>query len=99
MRMAGQTALVTGGAAGIGLATARALARAGARVVVVDRVAGGELAGARFVAADVTDDDPLRRLFGELDDLAVLVNKAGGVEAPCFPDAPAERWSAVLDLR
>jgi len=64
-RLEGRAALVTGGASGIGRATAARLAAEGARVVIADRDAGaGEAAAAairdvggdaRFVAADVTD--------------------------------------------
>jgi NAD(P)-dependent dehydrogenase (short-subunit alcohol dehydrogenase family) len=97
VKLAGRIAVVTGGAAGIGLATTRALLGAGADVVVVDREPA-ELSGSRCVQADVTDDTALRRLFAGLPELAVLVNNAGGVEDPCFPDAPAERWGAVLEL-
>ncbi|MDB5844263.1 MAG: 3-hydroxyacyl-CoA dehydrogenase [Polaromonas sp.] len=49
MKIAGQTALVTGGASGLGEATARELARLGARVAVLDR----NLALAERVAADI----------------------------------------------
>jgi NAD(P)-dependent dehydrogenase (short-subunit alcohol dehydrogenase family) len=60
MRIEGASALVVGGASGLGEATARALAERGAQVVVADvnaergEALAGEL-GARFVAADVTD--------------------------------------------
>jgi 3-hydroxyacyl-CoA dehydrogenase / 3-hydroxy-2-methylbutyryl-CoA dehydrogenase len=63
MRVRGKGALVAGGASGLGEATARALAAAGARVVIADLNAekgealAGELgADASFVAADVTDE-------------------------------------------
>jgi NAD(P)-dependent dehydrogenase (short-subunit alcohol dehydrogenase family) len=68
---AGLTALVTGGASGIGLATARLLAARGARVVVLDRVkAAGDLyepsaAGIHPVIADVTDDAAVRAAVSE----------------------------------
>jgi len=60
MEIAGNSALVTGGASGLGLGTARALAKAGARVTILDlpSSAGAEVAaelGGVFVAADVTD--------------------------------------------
>ncbi len=60
--MDGIGALVAGGASGLGEATARALAAAGANVVIADLNAekGGALAGeigASFVAADVTDEE------------------------------------------
>ncbi len=60
MQLAGSIALVTGGASGLGEATARRLCADGARVVIVDRDArrGPEIArelGATFAEADVTD--------------------------------------------
>ena len=104
MELDGQVALVTGAGAGIGHATALALAREGASVVAVDldeaaaretvRLAGGGTA----VRADVMDDDELRAAFATAGPLDVLVNNAGGVSGPTFPEAPPERWSAVLDL-
>jgi NAD(P)-dependent dehydrogenase (short-subunit alcohol dehydrogenase family) len=66
MRIAGLSALVTGGASGLGRATARRLAGLGARVVLVDlpgsdgeNVAKAMPDGARFVPADVTDANGL----------------------------------------
>jgi NAD(P)-dependent dehydrogenase (short-subunit alcohol dehydrogenase family) len=62
MQIEGSAAIVTGGASGLGEATVRALARRGARVVIVDRdeARGGALAaelgeGVRFCKADVTE--------------------------------------------
>jgi NAD(P)-dependent dehydrogenase (short-subunit alcohol dehydrogenase family) len=67
MRINGLSALVTGGASGLGLATARRLIEQGATVVIVDlpsssgqEVASSLGAGTRFVAADVTDEDTVR---------------------------------------
>ena len=64
MRIAGSTALVTGGASGLGEATARELVRRGARAVLLDlpaspgeRVAGELGAAARFVPGDVTREE------------------------------------------
>jgi len=64
MKIDGSGALVAGGASGLGAATARALALAGAKVTIADRDAdlGAELAaeiGAEFIAADVTDADAI----------------------------------------
>src|SRR5918911_1674767 len=70
---------------------------AGARVVVAD-LEPPPAEAVRFVQTDVTDPQALERLFADAEDLAVLVNNAGGREAPYFPDAPPERWSAVLEL-
>jgi NAD(P)-dependent dehydrogenase (short-subunit alcohol dehydrogenase family) len=66
MEIAGSSALITGGASGLGAATARRLASQGARVVIADlnREAGLTLEqelGARFVATDVADDASMRQ--------------------------------------
>jgi NAD(P)-dependent dehydrogenase (short-subunit alcohol dehydrogenase family) len=61
----GLSALVTGGASGIGLATARLLASQGARVVVLDRDVTDSGHGLAGVVADVTDDRAVRRAVGE----------------------------------
>lgn len=64
MKLVDASALVTGGASGLGLATARALAAAGSRVVIADlpssqgKDVAAELDG-EFVPADVTDADAL----------------------------------------
>lgn len=84
---AGKTALVTGATAGIGYAIATSLAAQGAEVVVHGRSAergaktvqdienaGGK---ARFVAADLSDADDVRRLADEAGDVDILVNNAG----------------------
>ena len=87
MRLAGKTAVVTGGGSGFGAAIARLFAREGARVVVADidgaaaeRVAA-ELAGGLAVQADVTRDEDTRRMVATATDatgrLDVLVNNAG----------------------
>ena len=62
MELQGASALVTGGASGLGAATARALAAAGAQVVVLDLddAKGADVAkeiGGRYVRADVTDEE------------------------------------------
>ena len=81
------TAFVTGGASGLGAATAEAFAAVGARVVITDlpSSAGAETAqrlgpAVRFVAADVTDEDALEgalRVAQELGDLRAVVHCAG----------------------
>jgi NAD(P)-dependent dehydrogenase (short-subunit alcohol dehydrogenase family) len=104
VELSGRVGLVTGAGAGIGRAVALALARAGASVMAVDldEAAAEEtvaLAGAGVaVRADVSRDDELRAAFDAAERLDVLVNNAGGVESPFFPEAPPERWAAVLDV-
>ncbi len=85
MDIAGASALVTGGASGLGLATARRLAAAGARVTIVDLPSspGAEVAaelGGSFAAADVTDAEQIAAAAAVAADagpLRVVVNCAG----------------------
>lgn len=77
-----QAALVTGGASGLGLASARALAAAGARVVISDLESSGGAAraaelGAIFVPADVTDEAAMQRAVDAAGPLRVLIHCAG----------------------
>ena len=67
-RLSGRVAVVTGGAGGIGLATARRLTAEGAKVVIADLdLASGQSAadavGGLFVATDVTDEGQVEALF------------------------------------
>jgi NAD(P)-dependent dehydrogenase (short-subunit alcohol dehydrogenase family) len=86
MKIQGKTALVTGGASGLGLATVRRLSAGGAAVVAVDLPGAATSAltergdAVRFVPADVTDEDAVRAAVeaaNQNDDLAVVVNCAG----------------------
>jgi NAD(P)-dependent dehydrogenase (short-subunit alcohol dehydrogenase family) len=100
--LTGLRALVTGGASGIGEATARLLQSRGARVAVLDLDTGGVGPPFVAVAADVTDDDAVRSAVAEaveqLGGLDILVNNAGGVSEPLYPQAPLEHWERVLDV-
>jgi 3alpha(or 20beta)-hydroxysteroid dehydrogenase len=81
----GKTAVVTGGASGIGLATARRFAEAGATVVIADISDASELASeisGVFVSTDVTQEDQVKALMdkaaqtsGRID---IVINNAGG---------------------
>jgi NAD(P)-dependent dehydrogenase (short-subunit alcohol dehydrogenase family) len=99
---AGLAALVTGGASGIGLATARMLAGRGARVAVLDRVPADAGLGLVSVVADVTDDEAVRRAVGAavtaLGGLDILVNNAGIGAAGTVEDNPDAEWHRVLDV-
>lgn len=90
MELSDSTVLVTGGASGLGAATAVALAARGARVLALDlpsRVAGTDApAGVELVAADVTDEDQVAAALARRSDdapLRLVINCAG--------IAPAER--------
>jgi len=96
--LSGKTALVTGGGRGIGAATAALLARAGARVAVLDLEPGaGE--GLRIVC-DVTDEraveEAIARAAGELGEPAVLVNNAGITIRKPSLEVPLEDWRRVI---
>jgi NAD(P)-dependent dehydrogenase (short-subunit alcohol dehydrogenase family) len=97
----GLTALVTGGASGIGAAIADVLTEQGARVAVLDRETSGR-DGIVSVQADVSDDGAVRAAVAsavaELGGLDVLVNNAGiGAQGGIDANDDAE-WHRVLDV-
>ncbi|PZF85285.1 SDR family NAD(P)-dependent oxidoreductase [Jiangella anatolica] len=98
----GLTAVVTGGASGIGLATARLLAESGASVGVLDRSTDGAPSDLYAVQCDVTDSDgvtaavaAVAERFGGLD---IVVNNAGIGAAGTVEDNPDDEWHRVFDV-
>ncbi|MER8224315.1 SDR family NAD(P)-dependent oxidoreductase [Streptomyces sp. NPDC094143] len=113
-RFEGYGVLVTGGARGIGAATARRLAREGARVLVADRDPAAATRTARAlgeaglhaegIACDVADREAVEAAVTHAVDafgsLDVLVNCAAhcSPDAPLFEDGPDESWARDLDV-
>ena len=98
----GLVAVVTGGASGIGAATARLLQERGARVAVLDRGTDGAPDGVRALRCDVTDaaavDAAVGTVVERLGGLDVLVNNAGvGATGHVGENDDAE-WARVLDV-
>ncbi|MFI1921343.1 MULTISPECIES: SDR family NAD(P)-dependent oxidoreductase [unclassified Streptomyces] len=100
--LSGLRALVTGGASGIGLATAGLLAEQGARVAVLDREPAGVPGPLLALKADVTDDASVRAAVeeaaGRFGGLDILVNNAGIGATGTVEDNPDEQWHHVLDV-
>ena len=103
-RFIDRTAFVTGGASGIGAATARRLAEEGAHVVIGDldleaaKIVAKEIDGTA-VALDVTDRDSVRDAFNRAGPIDVLVNNAGGDRTiALFLETDEDDWEFSLAL-
>lgn len=104
-RVEGKVAVITGGASGLGLASARRLAQEGATVVLADiteeqgRAAAAEIVGARFERLDVTVEAQwaalLDRVIAEHGKLDVLLNSAGVVKLASIEDTTEDIWRLV----
>lgn len=101
--------LITGGAGGIGAATAVRFLEEGSRVVVLDRdpealarLASQLPALSGTICADVSDPDDVARAFAEMTDLAggldILINNAGISIRHGFLEITPEDWQAVIDV-
>jgi 3(or 17)beta-hydroxysteroid dehydrogenase len=104
-RVANKVALITGGASGLGLASARRLAQEGATVVIADinleqgQAAAREIPGVSFELLDVTREadwvaliDKIIADYGHLD---ILLNSAGVVRLASIEDTTEEIWRLV----
>ncbi|KRV51313.1 short-chain dehydrogenase [Wenjunlia vitaminophila] len=98
----GLKAIVTGGASGIGEATARLLAARGADVAVLDLAPDTVAPPLRPYRADVSDDASVRaataRAVDELGGLDVLVNNAGIGAAGTVEDNDDDQWHRLWDV-
>ncbi len=101
-RLDGRTALVTGGASGIGEQTVRALSRAGARVRIGDlnelaaRALASEIENAEALELDVTDPASIQAAIKQLDALDILVNNAGIGHVGTLEECDLEDWRRVM---
>lgn len=112
MNLDGKTAVVTGGASGIGLATAEVLAGAGAHVFIGDiATEEGERAAqsirerqqkADFFPLDATDLDSIenfkRKVFETNPEVDIVVNVAGWGKIEPFVENTPDFWRRVVDL-
>lgn len=108
-QLAGQTALITGGASGIGAASAQWLHERGAAVLIADinDEAGQALAEqlgerAQYCRTDATDPAALENACAQavaaFGSLQLLVNSAGRGSFGETPDMPIEEWKAVVEI-
>ncbi len=109
MRFDGKTAVVTGGASGIGKATALRFASEGARVFIgdIDEAGGAALADASggaisFLRTDVTSETDIKALLAAADadsGVDILFNNAGaGGARETIDEISAEAWDATMAL-
>ncbi len=104
-RVADKVALITGGASGLGLASARRLAQEGASVVIADinreqgEAAASEIAGARFELLDVSREAGwialVDKIIGDYGRLDILLNSAGIVRLSSIEETTEEMWRLV----
>lgn len=107
-RLDGTVALVTGASSGIGEATARALARAGAKVAITARrkdrldALASEIGDVLVIEADVTDRDQasaaVQRTVDELGRLDTVINNAGVMLLGDAADQPLDDWQRMVDV-
>ncbi|MES2754113.1 MAG: 3-hydroxybutyrate dehydrogenase [Pseudomonadota bacterium] len=109
MFLNGKTAIVTGSTSGIGLAYAKALAGAGARVVIngfgdaaaieAERAGLSALSGAdaAYSPADMTRPDEIAALIAD-HPADIVINNAGIQHVAPVDDFPPERWDAIIAI-
>jgi 3-hydroxybutyrate dehydrogenase len=110
MSIAGKTAVITGSTSGLGLGIARALAGAGAHVVLnsftdsdEDRALAAGIASefgvtARYVQADMSKGDQCRALIEAAGTCDILVNNAGIQHVAPIDEFPVDKWDAIIAI-
>src|ERR1700716_3114270 len=110
LKLAGKTALITGGSKGIGRATAEIFAAEGCNVIIVSRSAES-LAAAKAaiaqksnvrvdtVAADLSDSKNVDQLAKDFADIDILVNNAGAIPGGTLLDVSETTWRKAWDLK
>lgn len=111
-RLSGKTAVITGGAAGMGRATALAFAEQGATVAIIDiqQEAGEEVehlirktgGTAKFIEADVSNAHQVDRAFDEIAETFgpynVLFNHVGTIVVKALHDSTEEDYDRLMDI-
>jgi NAD(P)-dependent dehydrogenase (short-subunit alcohol dehydrogenase family) len=104
MELTNQTALITGGTAGIGLACTRLMAREGALVIITGRderrgkeAAAGIDGDVRFIQADLSDLDSVKSLVQQAGNVDILVNNAASFPAALTIDQKVESFEKTFD--
>ncbi len=105
MRLVGKTALITGGASGLGAAIGQRFAAEGASVIIadIDEEAGKVLtaeigAAARFERLDVTQEADWQRIFPAIGRVDVLVNNAGITTLGSIEDVTLEQFRHEFEI-
>lgn len=104
LTLEGRTALVTGGAGGIGSAICRDLASLGARVAVCDvnekgaQEVASSIDGATAYTVDLAQPDSIDDLVGAIAEVDVLVNNAGWDKVEPFVDSRPPTWDRLMAI-